>query len=169
MMLTVNMLLTCILYYDYTSGTMSRSAITSDLFQVKPHFYSTTCIYTRVIKLSLITVSRVTCGAHDLRVSSRHNFRPSCDQNFSQVHAVDKFLSRVSYLPSYNVHVFFGDAIALLRESYRLFQRNSYVYVYCSYLIELILCFWSSMYRFILPLLILVPQDSNVALYTQVC
>ena len=31
------------------------------------------------------------------------------------------------------------------------------------------LCFWRSMYRFIPPLIALVPQDSNVALYTQVC
>ena len=26
------------------------------------------------------------------------------------------------------------------------------------------LCFWSSMYRFISPLIVLVPQDSNLAL-----
>ena len=31
------------------------------------------------------------------------------------------------------------------------------------------LCFWRSMYRFIPPLIALVPQDSNIALHTQVC
>ena len=42
-------------------------------------------------------------------------------------------------------------------------SRDSYVS--CSYLIELMLL----MYRFIPPLVVLVPHDSNVAVYTQVC
>ena len=41
---------------------------------------------------------------------------------------VDRFLSRVSYLPS-DPTFFFGDALALLRESYTFVWRKSYVFL----------------------------------------
>ena len=53
-------------------------------------------------------------------------------------------------------------SVALLRESYRLVLSNSYVS--CSYLIEPMFL-RSSMYRFISPLIVLVPQDLNLPDY----
>ena len=50
---------------------------------------------------------------------------PGFDRTVSRT--VGRFLSRVSYLPSY---IFFGDAVALLWESYTLVQRNSCVSSY---------------------------------------
>ena len=41
---------------------------------------------------------------------------------------VDRILSRVSYLPS-DTTFFFGDTVALLRESYTFVQRNSHVFL----------------------------------------
>ena len=59
----------------------------------------------------------------------------------------------------------FGDGVVFLRESYTLVWRNSYV----SCIIWSSLCFWSSMYKFLSPLIVLVPQDFNLTLYAQVC
>ena len=41
---------------------------------------------------------------------------------------VDRFLSRVSYLPS-DPTFFYGGVVALLRESYTFVQRNSHVFL----------------------------------------
>ena len=53
---------------------------------------------------------------------------PGCDKNYLQVHAVGRFLSRVSYLPSYDT----VPAVPLLRESYKLVLRDSYVFLQLS-------------------------------------
>ena len=58
-----------------------------------------------------------------------------------------------------------GDGVVFLRESYTLVWRNSYV----SCIIWSSLCFWSSMYKFLSPLIVLEPQDLNLNLYAQVC
>ena len=75
--------------------------------------------------------------------------RPGCDQSCLRVQ-VDSYHS-CHICP---VTFSFGDTVALLRESYRLVQRNSDAS--CSYLS--FICSWSSMYRFISPLIFLVPQ-----------
>ena len=53
----------------------------------------------------------------------------------------------------------FGDAVALLRESYTFVYRLSYVS--CIYLIELL--------SLELDVLVYLPFDSNVAVYAKVC
>ena len=76
---------------------------------------------------------------------------------------VDRSLSRVSYLPS-NVFSrsrgsFTSRKVYACLEECLLFLAD----IWWS------LCFWSSMYRFFPPLIVLVPQDSNIALHAQVC
>ena len=71
---------------------------------------------------------------------------------------VDRVLSRVSYLPSY----------VFLRRRRSFASRKVYACLE-KFLCFLQLCFWSSMYGFIPPSIVLVPQDSNIALYAQVC
>ena len=61
---------------------------------------------------------------------------------------VDRFLSRVSYLP-------------LSRKLYACTEKFSCF----SDIIWSSLCFWSSMYRFLSPLIVLVPQDLYLTLY----
>jgi len=64
--------------------------------------------------------------------------------------------SRISYLSSY----------VFLRRPCLYSEIALYV---CLAAIWSSLCFWSSMYRFIPPLVVLTPHDSNVAVYQQVC
>ena len=73
---------------------------------------------------------------------------------------VGRLTSWISYLPSY---VFRGHRS--LENAIR-FSREILMFLVA---IWWSLCFWSSMYRFIPPLIVFVSQDSNVALSAQVC
>ena len=74
-----------------------------------------------------------------------------------------RFLSRVSYLSSF----------VFLRRRRSFTSRKLYACLQkllcfsCFFWSSL--CFWSSMFRFIPPLIVLVPHDSNVTIYAQVC
>ena len=76
---------------------------------------------------------------------------------------VGGFLSRVSYLPSY----------VFLRRRHgftlrKLYASSREILMFLA-VIWSSLCSWSSIFRFIPLLIALVPQDSNIALYEQVC
>ena len=77
---------------------------------------------------------------------------------------VERFLSRVAYLPS-DPTLFYWHVVALLRESYTFVQRNSHVFLALTDRAYV----WSSMCRFLSPLIVLVPQDLDSTLYAQVC
>ena len=67
---------------------------------------------------------------------------------------VERFLSRVSYLPS-DPTFFYLHVVALLRESYTIVQRNYHVFLASTDRAHV----WSSMCRFLSPLIVIVPQD----------
>ena len=77
---------------------------------------------------------------------------------------VERVLSRVSYLPS-DPTFFYWHVVALLRESYTFVQRNSHVFLALTDRAHV----WSSMCRFLSPLIVLIPQDLDLTLYAQVC
>ena len=77
---------------------------------------------------------------------------------------VERFLSRVAYLPS-DPTLFYWHVVALLRESYTFVQRNAHVFLAVTDRAYV----WSSMCRFLSPLIVLVPQDLDSTLYAQVC
>ena len=66
---------------------------------------------------------------------------------------VDKFFSRVSYLPSYVPQLYFEKAMRLYRGILMFLAA-----------IGSSLRFWSSMYKFLSPLIVLAPQDLNISL-----
>ena len=79
---------------------------------------------------------------------------------------VGRFLSRVSYLPSYTSFLrrrrsHFEKPIRLSKEILML----CYSYVF-SCTTQSNLCFWRSTFRFISPLIVLVSQNSNTSLLT---
>ena len=82
---------------------------------------------------------------------------PGYDQNCLQVHQADS-CQGYHYLPS---HVF-------LRRCRSFTSRKLYACLGKFLFLAAIgssLCFWSSMYQFIPPLIVLVPQHSNISLY----